>query len=527
MHDLGFLLGAAAGAWLVIRWTGAPPIPLLLLAGLGVGRIAHLSPDFVVDTVVLGTSFLLFTSGMELSARRVRSEAPTAFRVGVVQFVVLGVLGWAAALALGYRGLESAYLALALTASSTLVGVRLLKRSRRMFEAFGRLVLGTLLVQDLLVLLAVPLVLGMAGGTGTALSSAGGIVFLGLLTLAGRRWLPPLVIRVEDEPELLLLGALSLLFLFLAVAEVAGLPLVLGAFLAGVSLSSFPADGMVRAGLTPIADFFAALLFTALGALVVLPAGREILHSALLAAMVVGVTVPLVTALALRRGYSTRPAVEAGLLLSQTSEISLVLGLTGMLQGHLRPEVFTVIALVTVSTMLLTPLLATERVVGPLARRLRRGGAGGHGPPPEDHVLVLGAGSSGSTLIEDLILADCSLVVVDEDPRMARRIREAGIRVIEGNVSDPGVVAAAGAPRARLVISTLRRIQDLEVLLDASPGVPVLVRVLEDPEETWIRSRGGQPVRFYDASVQQLMEWVEEEEPDLTARLRARVARPE
>jgi hypothetical protein len=88
-------------------------------------------------------------------------------------------------------------------------------------------------------------------------------------------------------------------------------------------------------------------------------------------------------------------------------------------------------------------------------------------------------------------------------------------------------VAAAGAPRARLVISTLRRIHDLEVLLDASPGVPVLVRVLEDPEETWIRSRGGQPVRFYDASVQQLMEWVEEEEPDLTARLRARVARPE
>ncbi|MEJ2289611.1 MAG: hypothetical protein P8Y02_13405, partial [Deinococcales bacterium] len=59
-----------------------------------------------------------------------------------------------------------------------------------------------------------------------------------------------------------------------------------------------------------------------------------------------------------------RPAVEAGLMLAQTSELSLALGLTGMMAGHIGPDVFTVIALDTVGTMLLTPVLTTDRVPG-------------------------------------------------------------------------------------------------------------------------------------------------------------------
>ena len=523
MHDIALLLGAAAGGWLVIRATGAPPIPVLLLAGWVVARVAHLSEGMVGDAVVLGASFLLFTAGMELSARRVRSEAPTAFRVGIVQFAVLGILGWAAAFALGYRGLEAGYLALALTASSTLVGVRLLKRSRRMFEPFGRLVLGVLLVQDFLVLLAVPLVLGMASGVRTALTGLAGTAVLGGLTWVARRWIGPLLVRVQDEPELVLLGALSLLFAFLAVSAQAGIPLVLGAFLAGVALSSFPVDGMVRAVTTPIGDFFAAILFTALGALVVAPRPEHLVEVAVLAVVVIGVTVPLVTVLAIRRGFSLRPAVETGLLLSQTSEISLALGLTGMLQGHIGAGAFTVIALVTVSTMLLTPLLATEAVVGLIARRFpqRRPATD---VPPRDHVLVLGAGSTGSMLLEDLLLSGCALTVVDEDPRLAGRLREAGIRVVRGSASDPAVLEAAGASRARLVISTLQRARDAGRLLELTPDVPVLVRVFEAPEAEWVRARGGEAVLFYDAAAGQFLEWVDEEGDDLRERLAARLA---
>lgn len=525
MHDVATLLAAAAVAHLLARAVGAPPTPLLLLAGLATARVVHLTGSFLEDAVVLGASFLLFAGGLELSGRRVGRQVPGALRVGISQFAALGFVGYLAADALGYRTLESAYLALALTASSTLVGIRLLKRRRQMFEPFGRLVLGVLLLQDLLVLLAVPMVLALAPGEGAAWTAAGGVALLGGLTGAARRWVGPQLGRIQDEPELVLLAALTLLFAFLGVGAAMGIPLVVGAFLAGVALSSFPVDGMVRSVLTPIGDFFAAIFFTALGALVVTPTWGQIGDALLLALGVVLVTVPLVTVLALRSGLSTRPAVEAGLMLAQTSELSLVLGLTGMLAGHIRPEVFTVIALVTVGTMLLTPLLATDTVARALAHRIPLGRVPG-GPVPRDHILVLGAGSTGLLLLEDLILADCALVVVDDDPGLATRLREAGILVVRGNASDPRVLSAAGAPHARLVISTLHHPRDVETLLESVEGVPVLVRVFDEPEARWMRARGAEPVLFHQASARALLEWAAAESEELDRRLVERLDEP-
>ncbi|MEJ2540898.1 MAG: cation:proton antiporter, partial [Gemmatimonadota bacterium] len=332
----------------------------------------------------------------------------------------------------------------------------------------------------------------------------------------------PLLARVEDEPELILLAALTLLFAFLGVGAAMGIPVVVGAFLAGVALSSFPVDGMVRSVLTPIGDFFAAIFFTALGALVVTPTLGQIGEALLLAVGVVVVTIPLVTVLAIRSGLSTRPAVEAGLMLAQTSELSLALGLTGMMAGHIGPDVFTVIALVTVGTMLLTPVLTTDRVARGLAHRIPQRQSL-EDDPPRDHVLVLGAGSTGSALLEDLILADCTLVVVDDDPGLAARLREAGIVVVRGNASDPRILAAAGASRARLIISTLHHPRDVETLLETTEGVPILVRVFDEPEARWMRARGAEPVLFHQASARGLLQWAREESEELDRRLAARL----
>lgn len=525
MHDVAFLVGAAAVAHLLARWLDAPAIPLLILAGAAAGRLAHFSDAFLGDAVVLGASFLLFTAGMDLSARRVRSQASMAVRVGSAQFLALAAVGFGAALFMGYTSLEGAYIAVALTASSTLVGIRVLKRRRQMFEPFGRLVLGVLLVQDLLVVLSVPLVLGFAAGGLAGWQSGAGVAVLTGLSLAVRRWGRVVLVRVEREGELVLLAALSILFAFTGFSVWAGIPVVVGAFLAGVALSSFPVDGVVRPHLTPIADFFGAVFFTALGALVVAPTLAQWGQALALSALVIGVTVPLVASLAVRSGLSVRPALDAGLLLSQTSEISLVLVLSGMLQGHIGEEVFTVVALVTVLTILLTPLLAT----GPVALRLAHlvpQRAPAPSEPPHDHVLVLGAGSTGSALLEDLILASCRLVVVEDDPLLAHRLRDAGIHVVRGDASDARVLERAGASGARLIISTLHHPHDVGPLLDHAVGVPVLVRVFDAPEASWVRSRGGEPVHFHEASARLLLDWVEEEREWIDGMMAARVGNP-
>lgn len=522
MQGVAAILAAAAVAYAVARALRAPAIPLLLIAGVVLSRVAHLEAETLTDALMLGVSFLLFAVGLELDPRRIRRQRDVALRVGVFQFLLLGLLGFMAAAAFGFGFVESSYLALAMTASSTLVCVRLLQRRGQMFEPFGRLVLGVLLLQDALVLLSIPLVTELYEGPREALLSLASIAALGLTALAIRRWVAPLLLRIANDQELLLLTALSTLFAFIALADVLEVPIVIGAFLSGVALSRFPVDGIVRADFAPIADFFTAIFFTALGALVGIPGPVELVQALVFTVVVIVVTPPLVTWLATRAGFGTKSSIEAGLLLSQTSELSLVIGLAGMIEGAITPETFTIIAIVTMVTMLLTPILANERVASRIAHLLTRRGAVDT-DIPEGHVLLLGVGATGMPLLEDLVLSGGQVVVIDDDPGVAKRLEDAGVRTIIGDASDETVLRRAGADRARAVVSTIRRPRDNESLLRIGRDVPVLVRVFDEMDARWVGEHGGTPVIYSLASSENLLEWFEDSADELADRLAARI----
>lgn len=511
MHGVAILLAAAAVGHVLARRLDVPALPLMLLAGVAASLVAPIPRDLLQDALVLGVAFLLFLAGLELDPRRLRAEWAAALRVGAAQFAVLAVLGFGLSALLGFTALESGYLALALTASSTLVGVRLLRRRQQMFEPFGRLVLGVLLLQDVLVLASIPVLTRAGVGWGAVAGGLGALLVLGAASLAVRRWLVPVLAEVAEEEELGLLGPLALLFTFLGAAHLLELPLVAGAFLAGVALARFPVHAIVRNELAPVGDFFAALFFTALGAVVEVPTPTELWQAGLLVGLVVLVTPPLVTFVGERNGLSARSAIEAGLMLSQTSEISLVVGLSGMLQGHIDAGTFTVIALVTTVTMLITPMLCTDRMAWRLVHLHPYHRRRDPGLPPSGHVVLIGAGATGSIVLEALLTAGCPTVVVEDDPAVAAELRAAGVRVVRGDGSDPEVLAEAGVPRARFVVSTLRRARDNAPLLALVPEeVRVLVRVFDEEDGSWIRERGGTPVVTSELGARRLLAWYEE-----------------
>jgi len=523
MHDVAALLAAAAVASVLSRLLRMPLIPFLILAGLGLSFVAGLSAESLGSALILGVSFLLFVVGLELDPRRVRAQRKAAIQVGVAQFITLAALGFLVGRALGLGVVEAGYAALALPASSTLVGVRLLQRRRQMFEPFGRLTLGVLLVQDALVLLAIPLVTEASSGWLAVLARMGGVVLLGLLCLTVRRFVGALLLAVADEPEMVLLGALAILFVSIGAAGLLDLPIVVGAFLAGVALSGFPVNGIVRAEVAPIGDFFVAVFFTALGALVRLPTSGELWQALWLTVTVLVLTPPLVILVAERAGFTSKPAAEAGLLLSQTSEISLVVVLAGMIEGQVDQSLFVVVSLVTLTTMLLTPFIATDEVARRLAR-LRPGRRVSGDAVPSNHVLLVGAGSTGMPLLEDLIVSGCDVAVIDDDPGVIHRLQVAGVRAVRGEASDPSVLREAGADRARAVSSTIRRPQDNAALLEMARGVPVLVRVFESAHAEWVRQRGGQPILYSEATADGLVEWFLEEREDLDRSAKARLS---
>jgi Kef-type K+ transport system membrane component KefB len=516
MDSIAILLFAAAVAYGIAHLLRVPSIPVLLLTGVALTFTGSLSPELIQDTLVLGTTLLLFATGIELNPRRVRNQRATAARVGTIQFVTLGIIGLLTAVALGYDTLSAMYVALALTASSTLVVVRLLQRRRQMFEPFGRLVLGVLLLQDVFVLLLIPVVTDLPDGPIPVIAGIGATLALAGLGWAMFRWGAPLIQRLDREDEVILLVLLAVLFAFVGLADALDLPLITGAFLAGVALSRFPLNGMVRGHLGSIAEFFSALFFIALGALIGIPTGMELLHALVLAAVVILFTAPLVTFIAERAGMPSRASIESGLLLAQTSEISLVIGLFGLIAGQISRSLFIVIALMTLVTMLLTPFIATDAVAWWLMRHRRERAVPQRRrvdriTPPDGHVLILGSGATGMPLLETVLGMGHDVLVIDDDPVVIGRLRDADIACLRGDASDLALLERAGADRARIITSTIRRPQDNRRLLEFARGVPALVRVFEESDAEWIRELGGTPVIASHVAAVEMLKWFDEQ----------------
>lgn len=511
MATLASLLAAAAVAFALARALRLPVIPLLIVAGMILPLLGVRQDAGMLRSVFeLGLIFLVFAAGTELTPRRAGRHVKAVLVVGLGQFFAIGAAGFLLCVALGFEVTTSAYLGLALSASSTLVVVRHLKERQQMFEPFGRLVTGILFLQDLLIVLGIVVILRLPDGIAAMMIGLLGTLGLSLLALFCQRWIMPRLIvggRFGEEERLLMV--LALLFVFLGAADLVGVPLVAGAFLAGMTLSGFPLNGVVRGLLRPLSEFFLAVFFIALGAIIYIPQGAGLWLAVALVVFLVVVTPPLVTFLAERQGFSARASIESGLLLSQTSEFSMVIALHGLMLEKISQEVFSIIGLVTVVTMTLTPFLATDRVTWGLMRLHPVSRGKKKRLVLENHVLLLGFGSTGNRLLKPLQEAGQEVVVVDEDAVVVQRLRRTGVPCLRADASDPDALRRVRARRARVIVCTVRRLGDAEKILayveESRPTT--LVRVFDEEAAERVRELGGVPVESSHAAADSFMEW--------------------
>ena len=518
MTGVAVLLLAAAIAFGLSKWIHVPVIPLLMLSGVGLKLLAdtggvELPPELLSEMIQIGLAVLVFTAGVELSPRRMRGRTRPIVIVAVSQFLLLGVAGILTALALGYELLTAFYLGCALSASSTLVVVRHLQRRQQMFEPYGRLVIGVLLLQDVFIILIMVALVKSPDGL---LASALGVtkaIGLGFVALGMHKWVIPFVTRrFKLDDEELMLGALAMLFIFSGMAWLLELPFLVGALLAGFALSAFPMNGLVRGMLGSLSGFFLALFFISAGAFLTLPSLQMIGHTLVFILVLILVTVVFVSIIAEAVGYSTRASIETGILLSQTSEFSLLLALMGVASGQISIELFSLIALITVSTMTLTPFVSRNKVAWSLMKlhpRYRKGEQTCE--TLSDHAVLLGFGRSGARLMQYFIEHDIKMVVVDDDAAVIRKLIAKGIPCIQGDGADVRSLELAHCRQARVVICAMRRTRDARPVLDFLKDSPtkVLVRTFEPEDIKLVEDAGGYPVQTVRASTKTFLEWLD------------------
>ena len=422
----------------------------------------------------LGIALVLFVVGLKLDLRVIRDTGRVAGMAGGAQIVSTAAIGLGLALLLGLDVTTSVYVAMALTFSSTIIVVKLLSDRREIDELHGRIAVGILIVQDLVVVAVIIAVTAIGAETGTGpVERAGWVLVKGAALLAGvgvtMRWaLTPVLHRLAHTPELLVLGAIAWGVGLAALADVLGFSSEVGAFLGGVALASTPYREAIGGRLVPLRDFLLLFFFLDLGASLDVGSLGDQLGVAFLLSAFVLVGKPLVVVAAMGRlGYTSRVGFLTGVSISQISEFSLILAALGLGLGHIDGEavaLVTAIALITISLSTYA-LLHEQALYGRLRPVLgvfeRRGG-----PPLVDEpasaddsvdVIVCGAGRLGGALLDPLRDAGHRVLAVDFDPRVVEAVRAADHRAIYGDVEDPELPAALPLAAARWVVCTVRR----------------------------------------------------------------------
>jgi Kef-type K+ transport system membrane component KefB len=484
-----------------------------IIAGPNVLGIVQ-SAEHINVLAEIGIAALLFLVGLKLDVQIVRNLGPVAVATGLGQVIFTSVVGFFICLGLGLEALTSIYVAVALTFSSTIIIVKLLSDKRELDSLHGRIALGFLIVQDIAVVVAM---VGLSAlGVGTATSPAGlgvfgvlmgGVLMVALVGVFIRYGAEPLLRRIARMPELLVTFALAWAVLFAAVGDWIGFGKELGGLLAGVSLASTSVREAVATRLSSVRDFLLLFFFVGLGSRLGFDAiGQQTASALVLSAFVLVGNPLIVMAIMGAMGYRKRTGFLAGLTVAQISEFSLIFMAMGLSLKHVDGAavgLVTIIGLVTftLSTYMIIYSHDLYRVLEPylgiFERRIpTRELANEKAAPGERYdVIVFGLGRYGVEISKNLVDRGISVLGVDFDPEVIRRLRNRSFTAIYGDAEDPEFSATLPLQHARWVVIAIPPLTPGITHEDARLAVMEGLRFANYPGRIAVRTQDGLDVR--------------------------------
>jgi Kef-type K+ transport system membrane component KefB len=475
--QIGAILGLATLGGLLARLLRQPLIVAFIAVGIllgpsALGMVGHSSE--IELFAHLGIALLLFVVGLKLDLHIIRTVGPVALASGLGQVLFTSVVGYLIALALGMSHITAIYVAVALTFSSTIIIVKLLSDKRELDSLHGRIAVGFLIVQDIVVVLVMIALTAFGQGDGdTSLWREGLLILLkGTLMLVSvallmRYVLPWLLHRLAQSVELLMLFAIAWAVLGAIVGDALGFSSEVGAFLAGISIASTHYREQVAARLVSLRDFLLLFFFIQLGASLELDTLSGQAGAAAVLSLFVLIGNPLIVmAIMGYMGYRKRTGFLAGLTVAQISEFSLILAALGLSLGHLEQEavgLITLVGLITISAstyMILYSHPLYERLAPYLSLFERRVPHRELDSPVDGQgrvdILLIGLGRFGAAVAEQLHQRGCRLLAVDFDPELVRRHNREGYAAHYGDAEDPEFIGSLPLARTKWVVSTVR-----------------------------------------------------------------------
>lgn len=466
--ELSFIIIVAALVTGLLRALKQPAIIGYVLTGVLVGpSVLNLvsSTTTMRELGSVGVALLLFMVGLQLNPRTLRTVGKVSLLTGIGQVVFTSLGGFGISRLLGFSNLESFYICIALTFSSTIIIMKLLTDKGDVETLYGRIAIGFLIVQDviaMLILMAVSASLRDGGAWQVILATVvEGVVLVAALVAIAKYFFPPLLSKIARSPEYLLLFSVGWCMVVASLFHIRNFSIELGALLAGITLSWSPYRQEVSSRMTALRDFFLILFFVVLGSELAFQQVPWIPVIAMSAFVLVGNPL-IVVAIMGFLGYRKRTSFLAGLTVAQISEFSLILVMLGLSLGHLSQEIVGLVTMVGIITIVISSyfIIYSDRLFHYSRHWLRfferKTLKESYGEvSPRFDILLFGYNRTGRDLLASFRRNKRKFLVIDSNPDVIDRLREKKIPCVYGDASDGEFLDSLKWGAVKSVVSTI------------------------------------------------------------------------
>ena len=375
---IGYLFAGMLIGPLSPLWTSFLPESGNVEPGGAVGILSDIAALNVFAEI--GVILLLFVIGIEFPFAKIRSIGKVAIGVGSLGLFLTLIAVFYACTMFGLGFMDSLFLAAALSISSTAIIVKVLEETGKIKKESSILVLGILIVEDVIAVILIASLESIALAGTVSIEGAIAVVVVATIMIVGTftvgiRTIPKLIDKVAsaENREILLLSVLGVCFGYALLANIVGLSVAIGAFLAGVLIAESKSAEVSKILSSPIKDMFVAIFFVSVGALMDVSQLENYIFVAI-ALIVVALSMKfggnLLGNFIFRqeRGKSLRSAFT---LAAPRGEFSIVIIKVGVDAGVVSAFLFPLIGIITIITAIITPFLvkAGDKIIPKLLRK--------------------------------------------------------------------------------------------------------------------------------------------------------------
>ena len=488
--ELAFVFALAAFLGVIMRMLRQPIILAYLATGLLLSAFRFYSIAGQTTFSLfsdLGIMFLLFLVGLEINYASIKMVGKTSVIIGLGQIIFTFLIGFGIAVLFHFAYIEAAYIAIALTFSSTIIVVKLLSEKKDTNSLYGKISIGFLLVQDFVAILLLVVLSGIEKGGAVSIvpilaAVLKGVGLFAIMLLLGRRLIPKIFEKLGRSQELLFLVSLAWMFLIAVAVNRIGFSIEIAGFLAGIALANSYENYQIASHIRPLRDFFLLIFFVVLGSSVAVFNVTGLGWPIIVFSLFVLIGNPLIVLILMGlMGYRRRTSFMTGVTMAQISEFSLILAALGFKLGHIGEPIVGLITTVGIITIVVSTYLIIhgEKLVKTFWYALAiferinpKKEDGNLGMEFHKPIILIGAQRIGH-IIASHVPKD-QLLIIDFDPSVIQRFRKHGYTCLLGDIADRDIFEAANFQHAKLVVSTSPLFEDNLTLLTQVHGLSIL-----------------------------------------------------